>query len=143
MNTETRLFELVSTMKELAEAAREETAALRALEIEKFRQLSIRKLALATLYKEQMQQLRERPHEIEALPVEWRGSLAKDFERFQKTINENMIALDATHQITKRVVGLIVDTMRSKAKEPPRYGEDARRAASIAGPLSMGLLRQL
>lgn len=143
MNTEARLFELVSTMKELAEAAREETAALRTLEIERFRQLSVRKLALASLYKEQMQQLRERPHEIEALSLDLRASLAGDFNRFQKTINENMIALDATHQITKRVVGLIVDTMRSKAKEPPRYGEDARRSTSVAGPLSMGLLRQL
>lgn len=143
MNIETRLFELVSTMNELAEAAREETTALRRLEMERFHQLSQRKLTLATLYKEQMQQLRERQSEIEALPQDTRLGLAGDFERFQTVINENMIALDATHQITKRVVGLIVDTMRSKAKEPPRYGEDARRSASISGPLTMGLLRHL
>jgi hypothetical protein len=143
MTLDERLFELVSTMKELADAARAETSALRLLEIEKFQELSLRKLALSTLYKEQMQQLRERPHEIEALPADWRAALTDDFRRFQSTINDNMIALDATHQITKRVVGLIVDTMRSTAKEPPRYGEDARRSTSIAGPLTMGLIRHL
>jgi hypothetical protein len=100
-------------------------------------------MALASRHAEQMQQLRERQRELDMLPLAWRSALTADFARFQKTVNENMIALDATHQITKRVVGLIVDTMRSKAKEPPRYGEDARRSPTISGPLSMGVLRQL
>lgn len=143
MTIEERLFELVSNMKDLAEIARHETAALRNLDMEDFRRLSIVKMALASRHAEQMHQLRERQRELDSLPASWRAALSQDFARFQATVNENMIALDATHQITKRVVGLIVDTMRSKAKEPPRYGEDARRSPTISGPLSMGVLRQL
>lgn len=127
-----RVRELLDLTDSLTEALEAETDALRSMQMDRFAELSARKVSLANGYATQLWQMRKSPDALSGLPAEEREALREATERMRAASRDNESAVRGAHEASRILMNAIARAAETCRPSATTYGANGR-AASGAG----------
>lgn len=124
---------------------RDETVALRKADFKAVDALQAQKREFARSYHDLITGLYERREELAALPAAERGSLIDTRAHFTKVLDENLRALDAAKESTRRLVNKILDSARRTVVDDRKthYSNSGKAQSYKTATLSLSIDQKL
>lgn len=122
--------ELISLTESLTDALREETDALRHMDMTRFQELSERKVGLANSYATLMWRLRKAPDSLTALSAPDRDSLRLATERMRHASHDNETAVRGAHEASQILMNAVARAAQSRRPNAGTYGANGRAGYS-------------
>jgi hypothetical protein len=120
---------LLDLMMRLADLLTHETERVRAGQVQDVAPLQQEKLRLSVLYQRAAKELQASGTKITDLPAPVRAQIVATSTRLAEAATKNELALRVGRDATRRLLDMVVSSMRDRLKPVSRY--DARRAPQL------------
>ncbi len=135
-----KLTVLITLMRRLQSVMDHEVALLRNMQIGELSDLQDEKAVLSEAYELEMDHLRRNPEILGSLLHEFRATLEEETRAFQKTVQDNALALRAAGEVIERIMARLSESLTAAQAVGPGYGA---APSSTGRVISVAFDRQL
>lgn len=129
-NFSVALGDLLNLTESLAAAMEAETDALRSMEMDRFNELSARKIALANSYATMLWKMQKTPAILTSLPRHEKEILRRATECMQIATQDNENAVRGAHEASQILMNAIAKAAQDRRPTATTYGANGRSGAS-------------
>ncbi|MEQ8345277.1 MAG: hypothetical protein RIB84_20340 [Sneathiellaceae bacterium] len=131
-NFSVAMGDLLSLTENLTEAMEAETDALRSMDMDRFSELSARKIGLANSYATLLWKMQKSPETLTALPRHEKDILRRATETMQIATQDNENAVRGAHEASQILMNAIAKAAQDRRPTATTYGANGRSGSSYA-----------
>ncbi|MFC3229443.1 hypothetical protein ACFOGJ_19505 [Marinibaculum pumilum] len=130
--------DLLSLTEDLTQAMEAETDALRSMDMDRFGELSARKIGLANNYATLLWKMQKNPDALSGLPGREKDALRQATERMKVATQDNENAVRGAHEASQILMNAIAKAAQDRRPAATTYGANGRTSAAYGADKRQG-----